>query len=77
MDTLPLFQDNAVTYKEVSPEPLIPPLGKEGKWEQLDAHNIVGCFPRVSTLILYHKENLPVMKKGEGLTITSIWIFFD
>ena len=48
--------------------------------EQLDASSIVGYFASVSTLILYHRENLqhsnsenlPVMKKGEGLAIASI-----
>ena len=31
MDTLPLFQASTTTYKEVSPELLVPPLGKEGQ----------------------------------------------
>ena len=58
---LPLFQASTATYKEVSPEPLVPPLGKEGQWEQLDVSSIVGYFASVYTL-----------KKQESSRKTSI-----
>lgn len=86
--TLPLPQASAEPWREVSPKPSVPPMGKKIPQGTTSSPGVVDHFAEATTLIPHHRDCRGICRAQplgiwlwqrcrEGLATTSTWILAD